>query len=378
MPKVLIVEDSALMRRQLKRILTEAGFEVTSARNGREALEQVGLIDPDVITLDINMPEMDGLTFLSHLMVELPKPVVMVSSLTEKGALATFEALEMGAVDFIHKPDGTISLNIEKIEQEIVAKVRAACRARMSRARGLRQRLQQERERRVILPERPVRASASPLRPSAPPPLAAPHEDEIGPPVVLIGVSTGGPGTLEEILVELPPDFPWAILVAQHMPATFTSVFARRLNEVCPIEVCEVSKPTPIEPGKVYIGRGDADFAVIKRGRQLAVTAVPASQEWFWHPSVNHLVYSAMKYLAPSQMVGVLLTGMGNDGAEAMTALHTGGSRTIAESEETAVVFGMPQELINLGGASEILPCGRIAAKLIDWITPPGRRSRKN
>ena len=382
MPKALVIEDSALMRRQIKRILSDAGFEVSTARNGVEALEQVALVDPDVITLDINMPEMDGLTFLSRLMIERPKPVVMISSLTEKGALATFEALEMGAIDFVHKPDGTVSHNIARIETEIVDKVRAAMGSRLSRARGLRQRMRAEREGgrpALRVPPASVKPvfTAPPAKPafSAVPAKPAGASDAL-PSVVVIGVSTGGPGTLEEILTPLPADFPWAILVAQHMPAGFTGVFARRLDDACAITVREVAQPMPIEPGTVYIGRGDADFVVTRRGRQLMASAVPSSAEWFWHPSVNHLVYSAMKHLPPAQLIGVLLTGMGNDGAEAMTALHNAGGRTIAESEESAVVFGMPQELIKLGGAEVVLPAGQVAGRLVEWVSRASRRQR--
>ena len=374
MSKALVIDDSALMRRQIKRILADAGFDVSTARNGVEALEQVGLVDPDVITLDINMPEMDGLTFLSRLMIERPKPVVMISSLTEKGALATFEALEMGAIDFVHKPDGTVTHNIAKIEKEIVDKVRAAMGSRLSRARGLRQRMRLEREGGRISP---AATPAAPVRPVfAAPPARQAGASDTSPSVVVIGVSTGGPGTLEEILTPLPADFPWAILVAQHMPAGFTGVFARRLDEACAITVREVAQPMPIEAGTVYIGRGDADFVVTRRGRQLMASAVPSSAEWFWHPSVNHLVYSAMKHLPPAQLIGVLLTGMGNDGAEAMAALHKAGGQTIAESEESAVVFGMPQELIKLGGAEIVLPAGQVAGKLLEWVGRASRRQR--
>lgn len=362
MTKVLVVDDSALMRRQISRILTEAGLEVTIARNGVEALESVSRDKPDVITLDINMPEMDGLTFLSQLMVERPTPVVMVSSLTEQGALATFEALELGAVDFVHKPDGTVSHNIDQVRNEIVGKVQAAARARIRRSRGLRERLAADRSRieaRPTLPSPAVRL----------PPLASDA-------VVLIGVSTGGPSTLEAILTALPGDFPCPIVIAQHMPATFTTVFARRLNEVCELTVQEVTQPQVIEAGHVYIGRGDADLHFVKRGRSVVAAVTPPSPNWFWHPSVDCMVDSAMKVFAPSRLIGVLLTGMGNDGARKMADLHAAGGRTIAESEETAVVFGMPQELINLGGADLVLPFHGIARQIIDWTAPTKRAGR--
>ncbi|MBF0333219.1 MAG: response regulator, partial [Alphaproteobacteria bacterium] len=260
MVKVLIVDDSALMRRQLGRILTEAGFEVVTARNGAEGLRLAAEAAPDVITLDVNMPEMDGLTMLSRLMVETPKPVVMVSSLTEQGALATFEALELGAVDYVHKPDGTVSHRIDDVQREIVEKVRAAARARIRRAHGVHGRMQVERAR-----------GAQP----APAKIAEPIGEAAC--VVLIGVSTGGPGTLEEILCELPAGFPAPILVAQHMPSNFTGVFARRLNDTCALEVQEVRVPTPLRPGNVYVGRGDADLLLSRRGAEVHAAAVPSS-----------------------------------------------------------------------------------------------------
>lgn len=358
MTKVLIVDDSALMRRQLSRILTEAGFEVVTARNGAEGLRLAAEAAPDVVTLDINMPEMDGLTMLSRLMVENPKPVVMVSSLTEQGALSTFEALELGAVDYIHKPDGTVSHRIDDVQDEIVGKVRAAARARIRRTRGLHGRLMAERGRRAPAAATPAVAAGD------------------LPCVVLIGVSTGGPGTLEEILFELPADFPAPIVIAQHMPANFTGVFARRLNESCPLEVQEVRVPTPLRPGNVYVGRGDADVLLTQRNGEIQVVAMPSSTG-LWHPSVDRLVESAMKVVPPQHLIAVQLTGMGNDGAEQMTRLHQAGGRTIAESEETAVVFGMPQDLIKRGGADIVLPNHRIAQQLTDWAASARRRFRR-
>jgi two-component system chemotaxis response regulator CheB len=364
MPKVLVVDDSALMRRQIRRILEEAGFDVVIARHGIEALEMVRLENPDVITLDINMPEMDGLTFLSRLMTETPKPVVMVSSLTEEGALATLEAMELGAVDYVHKPDGTVSLNLEKARADIVAKVRAAASARLRRTRGLRERLRSDRNR---IDEKAA-AVAARQRPGG----SSPAE----PMVVLVGVSTGGPSTVEEIITALPADFPCAMVIAQHMPSTFTSIFARRLNDVCLLPVDEVSQPLPLEAGRIYVARGDADVVFIRRGRGVMVTAAPSSPNWFWHPSVDHMVETAMKVLPPSRLLGVLLTGMGNDGARKMAELRAAGGRTIAESEETAVVFGMPQELIRLGGAELTLPSHAVAGQLVEWTMAP-RRARR-
>ena len=224
------------MRRCLRECFErEADIEVRTARDGKDALEQVRSFDPDVITLDINMPVMDGLTCLSHIMEELPRPVVMVSSLTDTGALATFEALELGAVDYVTKPGGTVSLNLRAVFPDLVAKVRQASEAR-SGPRPLAQRLRAQRLHAKAA--RPVRQ----ILPAARAPGAPVSAD-----LVLVGVSTGGPRTVEDVLVELPKDFPAPILVAQHMPARFTNVFAERLNDRSAIQVQEVAAPTPLE-----------------------------------------------------------------------------------------------------------------------------------
>jgi two-component system chemotaxis response regulator CheB len=184
--------------------------------------------------------------------------------------------------------------------------------------------------------------------------------------LVLIGVSTGGPRALEDIVPRLPGDFPWPIVVAQHMPASFTGVFARRMDGVSVVEVVEVAAPVPLMPGVVYIGRGDADVVVQRRlGRLIA--APVASDDSLWHPSADRLVNSALEVMPPASMVGVLLTGMGNDGAHAMADLRQRGGRTIAESESTSVVFGMPAELIKLGGAELVLPSDAVARQLVAW-----------
>lgn len=349
--KLLIVDDAALMRKHLGRVFQAAGdFEISFARNGKEALAQIEQLQPDVVTLDINMPEMDGLTCLSHIMTESPRPVVMVSSLTAPGAEATFEALELGAVDFIPKPDGTVSLHIDKIEAELVAKVRSAVKARF-RSRNLTERIRRQREALVK---------------AAPPavPVNVPPADGL----VLIGVSTGGPGALDLVLPALPADFPWPVLVCQHMPASFTGVLARRMDEACRIRVRELVSPTALHGGCVWLGRGDADLLVVRRSGTLTGIPAPSSPNHVWHPSVDRMVRSALEQTPPRAIVGVLLTGMGDDGAQAMAELHSMGGRTIAEAEETAVVWGMPRELVNRRGADVVLPIDQVAAQLRRWV----------
>lgn len=361
MPKVLVVDDSALMRRLLTGVLNEAGHETQTAMNGSEGVEKLVAWQPDVVTLDINMPNMDGLTALSLMMAARPTPVIMVSSLTEEGALATFEALALGAVDFITKPGGTISLSIDDIQQQLLAKVGSALGAHPRRDGG------DAGPRRGPLARSTHRPSAGRLldRQDKPDRLARPKADQDGAParqtaeranarggltgLVIIGVSTGGPRTLEDILPALPADFPCPVVVAQHMPPNFTDAFARRMDRLCALRVREVSSPMPLEPGQVYIGMGGTDMIVMERLGRLVVAPKPESPDHPWHPSVDVLVNSAMRHLDAAQITGVQLTGMGDDGARAMAELKQRGGRTIAESESTSVVFGMPQELIQRG-----------------------------
>lgn len=351
MIKLLIVDDSALMRRQLVSLFeAEGDFQIRVARNGKEAVEENAAFKPDVITLDINMPEMDGLTALSQLMEERPVAVVMVSSLTEKGALATFEALALGAVDYVAKPGGTISLSLDAIKQEIVSKVRAATKARLKTAHSLTSRIRADRSRTA------ERQTSSIVRRG----IASEG-------LVMIGVSTGGPRTLEDILPLLPADFPWPVLVAQHMPASFTLPFAKRMNEICPLEVVEASRPMPLEAGTIYIGKGGADIVIATRASKLTVLAKPESTQYLWHPSVELMGRSVLEHCDPARVIGVMLTGMGYDGADAFAELKKKGGRTIAESEESSVVFGMPAELIKRGGASVVLHSTKIANQIIAW-----------
>ncbi len=356
MAKVLVVDDSVLMRRRIADILRGAGFTVETAANGEEALERLKPFDPDVVTLDVTMPGMDGLACLKRIMVEHPKPVVMVSALTAEGADVTLEALRLGAVEAVAKPGGIGSL--DRIAGELVDTVRAAASSRPRRVRGLRERLRLARAR--IAGEDFV--ADAPVRP--------PADEEDG--LVLIGVSTGGPSTLEDILPALPADFPWPVVVAQHMPANFTRALARRLDDICAVTVTEVASPTPLEPGMVGIARGGADLVVVRRGGRLVAQPVPAAEDKSWHPNVDRMVESALKAVPASRLVGVLLTGMGYDGAATMAEMRRQGGRTIAESEESAVVFGMPQELIRRGGADIVLPADRVAQQLIKWMPAKG------
>jgi two-component system chemotaxis response regulator CheB len=351
--RVLVVDDSALMRKLLGRIFsTEAEFEVQFARNGLEALALLDVFRPDVVTLDIHMPQMDGLTCLDRIMVERPCPVVMVSSLTAEGAETTLQALRLGAIDFVAKPAGAISLHIDELTEALVSKVRAAAGARIRSSARLKERVRHR-----------IAGGIMPVASASRHPNKAPSRGtQEG--LVLVGTSTGGPPALEALLTPLPADFPWPIVVAQHMPATFTGALARRLDKLTALTVVEVVRPVQLEPGLVCIGKGDADIVVARRASGLVATPVRSDSDYPWHPSTDRLVKSAMEYVSPEQLTGILMTGMGNDGAAAMASLHARGGRTIAEAQETAVVWGMPGELVAAGGADWVLPLPEIAGWL--------------
>ena len=355
MIKVLVVDDSALVRKMFGAVLgSEADLEVRFARDGLDALEQLHAFKPDVVTLDVQMPGMDGLECLDRIMVERPCPVLMVSSLTAEGAATTLEALRLGAVDFVSKPQGTVSLRMAAFGPTLIEKVRTAAKARLRASQRLKEKVRHR-----------IGGGAGVRRPKAGIATTRPRAArKTGDGLVLVGTSTGGPPALETLLTALPATFAWPIVVAQHMPASFTGALAQRLDGLSQLRVLEVSAPVVLEPGCAYIGRGDADVIVSRRSAGLIAMSAPAQARYPGHPSTDRLVRSALEHLPASQMIGVLMTGMGYDGAEAMTQLHAEGGRTIAEAEETAVVWGMPGELVKAGGADWVEPLHRIAERL--------------
>jgi two-component system chemotaxis response regulator CheB len=364
--RVLVVDDSALARRLLGDLFeAEPGFEVAYARNGVEALDSLRTFEPDVITLDVHMPQMDGLACLDRIMVERPTPVVMVSSLTEEGAAETLEALQLGAVDVIAKPAGPLSLEIDTLGPPLVAKIRAAAGARIRRTHRLTERVRTLANAAGAIPAVRPRPRLSPADPAEPAGRRWALGDGTPPGLVLVGCSTGGPPALDALLEPLPADFPWPILVAQHMPRAFTGPLARRLDGICALEVVEVTRPLLLEPGRVYVGRGEADLVVSARPDGVVALPAPAAEAYRWHPSVDRLVETAMVAFPAERLVGVLMTGMGDDGAAAMTQLQAAGGRTLAEAEETAVVWGMPGELVRAGGASLVAPLDGLADRLL-------------
>lgn len=341
--KVLIVDDSALMRRYLSEMLAEVvGIHVSTARDGLDALEAIERDDPDVITLDINMPEMDGLTCLSHIMTRFPRPVVMLSSLTEAGAMATFEALEMGALDYITKPGGTVSKNIKEIRSQILIKIRAAYRQRhLFDKRG------------------GISVAKAALQTSVTRTLDTQVRG-----LICIASSTGGPSALERILPHLSVDLPLPVVVCQHMPGSFTGVFAQRLNGHCPLQVIEVNKATELKAGFIYVAQGDADTTLSLRNGKPFLVSLPAGAEFNWHPSVSRLLQSVQKYMPANRTVSVMLTGMGDDGSREMQQLYAGGGITLAEREADCAVYGMPKALIDRGGAGRVLGINEMAGAI--------------
>lgn len=348
--RVLVVDDSALMRRYLTEILeTDPAIVVVDrARDGEEAVLKAMELKPDVVTLDINMPKMDGLTALQYIMIQAPCPVVVVSSLTQKGALATFEALELGAVDYVAKPEGTVSAGIKALADEIVAKVKTAARANWRRARPSL--------------ERPTRTAAVRL------PAKLPCERAES--IVVIGVSTGGPRTLMDILPRLPRDFPAPVIVVQHMPANFTGPFAERLDRHCALRVKEAANNDVLTPGQILLAPGGCHLKVRKRlgSREIRchLSREPAA---IYMPSVSVTMASLLDVVDAHCLIGVLLTGMGDDGADTMVRMKQRGGLTIAEAEETAIVWGMPREAIERGGAALVLPSYAIADALVEEVT---------
>ncbi len=361
MIKVLVVDDSALVRKLFGRVLgEEPDFELEFARNGIEALQRLETFRPNVVTLDVQMPQMGGLECLDRIMLERPCPVVMVSSRTADGADETLEALRLGAVDFVLKPAGAVSLRMDEFAPQLVQKIRTAATAKLKASIRLRERVQHR------------------MRQRQPPSLrrggkksGAVREDGL----VLVGTSTGGPPALEALLVPLPASFPWPIVVAQHMPASFTGALAARLDTLCELDVVEVARPTLLERGRVYIGRGDADILITSRAAGLMALSVPSQADYPWHPSTHRLVESALEHVAAPGLIGVLMTGMGNDGAAAMTRLHQLGGTTIAESKATAVVWGMPGELVAAGGADWTEPVHKIGTRLMELVRNHAPRS---
>ena len=352
--KVLIIDDSAMMRKAVRHILeTDIDIEVVGmARDGEDALRKDREYCPDVVTMDINMPLMDGITCMLYLFEQHPEVrVIMVSSLTQDGAMTTFEALELGAFDYVAKPSGTVSANLHIVGKELIAKIKAS----VTQKRRCSSVFSQVQSRKAAKKET-VRSMSTINR----------QETQK---VVVIGVSTGGPGTLMDILPNIPADLDAAIVVVQHMPPLFTASFAKRLDQNCQIPFKEAEQGDILRKGQGMVAPGGIHLTVRKNINQSEhwVRLTKSPENTLFTPSVDVTMHSILESFG-KRTVGVLLTGMGADGANAMVAIRKAGGITIAESESTAVVFGMPREAIERGGAEIVAPSYSIAKEIVKAI----------
>jgi two-component system chemotaxis response regulator CheB len=340
--RILIVDDSAFMRTALSRMISvEAGFYVVgTAASGTEALSRIPDLDPDVITLDVEMAGLDGLETLRRIMSQFPRPVIMVSSITERDKELTLKALAAGAFDYVPKQLSSTSLDILHIREQLVTKIRAAAASRLP---GEKSPL-----------KKPSRAEL-PKGPGATPPTA----------IVALGVSTGGPKALQEILPLLPGDLPVPILVVQHMPAGFIAPFAERLNSLCAITVCQASQGAIVRPGVAYFAPAGSHMTVDRSIAARTVIRLSAKPESQLHvPSVDVLMQSVATEFR-SQAMGIILTGMGLDGAQGMSAIHREGGFTLGQDEATSAVYGMPRACAEMGILDKVVPLSQIPHEIL-------------
>lgn len=349
--RVVVVDDSALVRSLLTEIINrQPDMEcIGSASDPFAAREMIRNLNPDVITLDVEMPRMDGIDFLSKLMRLRPMPVVMVSTLTERGAEVTLKALELGAVDFVAKPKIGVADGLKQLADEITEKVRTASKARVAK------------------PHTPsatgtVAGAAQPAKPAAPVSIGRLSTEKL----IFIGASTGGTEATKEVLMNLPPDSP-AVVITQHMPPGFTKSYANRLDGLCKIRVKEATDGERILPGHAYIAPGGFHLSVERSGANYIARVSDGEPVNRHKPSVEVLFESAARVVGQNAL-GIMLTGMGADGAKAMRTMKDAGSYNVCQDEATCVVFGMPREAIAHGAANEVLPLTKIAPHVIDRL----------
>lgn len=349
--KVLIIDDSALVREVLTEILSaDPQLEVVgTASDPLIARNKIKQLNPDVLTLDVEMPRMDGLTFLSNLMRLRPMPVVMVSSLTEKGADITLQALEMGAVDFVSKPKLDVAHGLKEYADELCAKVKSAAGAKL-------QNYSWDSPASSGTPERHTADAVLDRR-------AAPKNFKTTDKIIAIGASTGGTEAIKEVLMQMPADAP-GIVITQHIPEAFSAPFARRMNDNCAMTVYEASDGQQILPGHVYIAPGSHHLIVERSGARYICRLNDGPPVNRHRPAVDVMFRSVMQNVGPNA-IGVILTGMGDDGAAGMKEMHDAGARTIAQDEKTSVVWGMPGEAVKHGGVDEILPLQAIPTRIM-------------
>ncbi len=345
--RVLIVDDSALVRRILSELMSsDPGIEVVGVANDAfMAREKIKALSPDVLTLDVEMPKMDGVTFLRNLMRLRPMPVVMVSSLTEHGAEITLEALSIGAVDYLPKPKIDLAATLADYREELLAKIRMAAQARVRRY-----------EERVPLVVTPSLTTDAVLAPGAATRLRTTDR------IIAIGASTGGTEAIKDVLLDLPADTP-GVVITQHIPKAFSTAFARRMNSVCQMTVCEAEDGQQVLPGHVYIAPGDQHLLIVRSGARYLCKLDAGPPVNRHKPSVD-VLFRSVSQQAGRNAIGVILTGMGRDGALGLREMRDAGCPTIAQDEASSVVWGMPGAAVEAGAAAEVLPLRQVGGRI--------------
>lgn len=359
--RVLVVDDSALIRQIVTAILDQdPGIEVVgSAADPYIAREKIKKLDPDVLTLDVEMPRMDGLTFLSNLMRLRPMPVVMLSTLTEEGADTTLRALELGAVDFLAKPQNDVTNSLRDYEEELIAKVKGAAGVRVDRLERTNARATaSQADGEAVVARRLSVDEVLAARPAH----AVPG-GRGAPRLIAIGASTGGTEATREVLERLPRELP-PIVYSQHIPGAFSAPFAQRLESVCALTVHHATDGEPLLPGHCYVSPGDAHLAVKDVNGELRAQLIDGPRVNRHIPSVD-VLYRSVVNTVGGRCVAALLTGMGDDGANGLLEVRQSGGHTIAQDEATSVVWGMPGEAVKRGGAVEVLPLDEVASAIV-------------
>jgi two-component system chemotaxis response regulator CheB len=359
--RVLVVDDSAFMRKVLQTIITaDPQLEVCGeARDGRDAVTQTEVLKPDVISMDINMPHMDGLQATEIIMSSNPRPILIVSSESKEGAEVTLKALELGAIDFVAKPSGGIDLDMSSVKEELCRKLKMAAKVRVVRT-ATRSKLQHEVASSSPRVEPASRAEASKSGDNGLQEVrAAVNAAAKGAgkfPIVVLASSTGGPATLMKFIPYFPKDFPGAVILVQHMPGNFTSQFSTQLAEASQIKVKEAEAGEIIVPGQLYVCPGSHHLRVSPTGR---ISLDDGPRVGGYRPCADLTFESTAEYAGP-MTIGVILTGMGNDGSKGVQTIRSVGGHVIAQDESTAVIFGMPQEAIKTGAVDQVLPIENI------------------
>ena len=350
--RVLVVDDSALMRQFISDILnSDPRIEVIgTARDGRDALTQINKIRPDLVTMDVEMPNMSGLQALEEIMRTNPLPVIMVSSMTQEGADTTLKALALGCVDFIGKPSGSISLNIKTIANELIDKVIAASTAKLRTKSG------------IFGASSHTLPHASDFRRMTPPMNLSGRRD-----IVAIASSTGGPMALTDLIPKLPKNFPVPIVITQHMPKEFTSSFAKRLNDSSQVEVVEGFDGLSLKPGRVVIAPGGSHL-IVKRRAGVAVCGLSDAPPVLSVKPAANIMFLSVADEYGGNVLCVILTGMGRDGTDGAVALKRKGAYVIAESQKTCVVYGMPKSAVDAGIVDEVLPLNEIPEAMLRLV----------